>query len=161
MHALSARAQAHAVLGQERQARAALTALAGTFERLPADVTDESVSLGGWPEHRLRHTESYAFMHLGDTRRGEHARERALELYPAQAWRGPTQLRLHRAASLIAGRDVGEGARYATGVLEPLSAGQRADRFVAKIADHALAAVPAAASHTPAVREFREAFTAA
>jgi len=88
--------------------------------------------------------------------RGEAARERALKIYPAQTWRGPTQIRLHRAASLIAEGDVSEGAKYATRVLAPLSADRRSDRFVGAITERTLAVVPARAYERPAVADLRE-----
>jgi transcriptional regulator with XRE-family HTH domain len=159
MEALGARAQALAVIGRERDSRDALAEMDGMLERLPSEVTRERVSVLGWSEQELRHAESYVYMHLGDTRRGEQARERALKLYPAETWKGPTQIRLHRAASLIAGGDVSEGAQYAIRTLEPLSADQRSDRLVGKIAEHALAAVPERARDTTAVAELREALT--
>jgi transcriptional regulator with XRE-family HTH domain len=160
MQALGGRAQALALLGRERESMAALDDLARTFERLPDATTRDRVSAWGYSEQKWRHAESYVGMCVGG-RRGEQARERALELYPAQAWKGPAQVRLHRAASLIADGDVTEGARYATRALEPLSAAQRADRFVARIADRTLAVIPDRARDMPAVRELREALTAA
>nr|WP_307937093.1 hypothetical protein [Salinispora arenicola] len=41
----------------------------------------------GWPEVRLRHTESYVYTHLGHTQRALAAQDRALELYPADLGR--------------------------------------------------------------------------
>lgn len=154
--ALAGRAQALAVLGRDRPARAALADVAAMFERLPPDVLGERVSAWGWSEQKLRHTESYVYLHLGDTPRGEPARERALALYPAGTWKRPAMVRLHRATSLIADGHVTEGARYATEVLAPLRPEQRSDRLVGAIADRALAAVPERARDLPAVAEVRE-----
>jgi hypothetical protein len=155
MNALGGRAQALALLGREREAMGALDDLARTLERLPDATTRDRVSAWGWSEQKWRHAESYVGMCVGG-QRGEQARERALKLYPAEAWKGPAQVRLHRAASLISDGDVTEGARYATRALEPLSSDQRADRFVARIADRTLAVIPDRARDLPAVAEYRE-----
>jgi transcriptional regulator with XRE-family HTH domain len=158
MHALSARAQALAMLGREREAREGLRALERTFERLPRDVTRDKISSLGWAEERLHHTESYCAMFVGG---GERAREQALALYNGVVWRGPAQINLHRATSMIASGDAREGARHATAVLAPLSAAQRSNRFVGKLALRTLATVPDKARGEPAVAELREVLAAA
>lgn len=67
---------------------------------------------------RVSHGE-FVGMHVGG---GEEARDRALALYPEATWRGPAQVRLHRAACLVVDGHIGEGAQYATdklGQLDP------------------------------------------
>lgn len=158
MKALGARAQALAMLRRTREAHEGLAALERTFERLPRDVTREKVSSLGWSEQRLHHTKSYCGMFVGG---GEEAREQALALYEDVMWRDPAQIRLHRATSMIASGDVREGARHAAAVLAPLSAAQRSDRFIRRLAVGTLAAVPERARSEPAVTELREVLAAA
>jgi hypothetical protein len=125
MKALGAKAQALAMLGRERAASDALAELERTFEKLPHDVTREKLSALGYPEETMHHTRSYCAMYGAVP--GEAAREEALRLYADAAWRGPTQLRLHRAASEADALD-------ATATLSALSEAQRSDRFVRQIA---------------------------
>jgi hypothetical protein len=122
MHALSARSKALAVLGRKHEAQAALEAAEAAFERLPRDITREKTSVGGWAEERLHHTRSYvaAFGGVGD---GESARDAALKLYSPAVWRGPAQIKLHRAAAET-------DASYAAATLAALSDAQRSDRSV-------------------------------
>jgi transcriptional regulator with XRE-family HTH domain len=158
MHALAARAQALAMLGREREAREGLTTLERTFARLPRDLTRDTISSLGWGEERMRHTESYCAMFVGGS---EQAREQALALYDGVIWRGPAQVNLHRATSMIVSGDIGEGARHATAVLAPLSDAQQSNRLVRTLAVRALATVPKKARSEPAVAELREVLAAA
>jgi hypothetical protein len=144
--ALGAKAQALAMLGRERQAGEALTTLERTFEQLPRDITREKLSVLGWSEECLHHTRSYCAMYGGDG--GESARQDALRLYEKADWRGPAQIKLHRAASEVDAQD-------AVTTLNDLSDAQRSDRFVRKIAMHVLHRVEAADSATGAA-ELRE-----
>jgi hypothetical protein len=158
MKALGARAQALAMLRRKREAREGLMALERTFERLPRDLTREKISSLGWSEQRLHHTESYCGMFVGG---GDEARQHALALYDGVMWRGPAQVSLHRATSMIASGDIREGAQHATAILAPLSDAQRSDRFVRKLALRTLSTVPDKARSEPAVTELREVLAAA
>ena len=129
MKALGAKAQALAMLGRERCAGDALAELERTFEKLPRDITREKLSALGYPEETLHHTRSYCAMYGAVP--GEAARAAALRLYADAAWRGPAQVRLHRAASEADAQD-------AVATLTTLSDTQRADRFVRQIALRAL-----------------------
>jgi hypothetical protein len=153
MHALSARAQALALMRRKRDVREGLPALERTFERLPPELTREKISSLGWGEQRLHHVESYCGMFVGG---GEQARDNALALYDGVAWHGPTQVGLHRATSMIATGDAREGAQHATAILAPLSDAQRSDRFVRKLAVRTLSTVPEKARGEAAVVELRE-----
>jgi hypothetical protein len=127
--ALGAKVQALAMLGRERQASEGLRALERTFEQLPRDITREKLSVLGWPEECLHHIRSYCAMYGGEG--GESAREDALRLYETADWRGPAQIKLHRAASEVDAND-------AVATLSHLSEAQCSDRFVRRIAMHAL-----------------------
>ena len=129
IEALSARSQALAMLGREKAANESLALQERAFEKLPRDVTRERLSALGWPEERLHNTRSYCGMFIGG---GEAARDEALRLYVEADWRGPAQIRLHRAASEADAKD-------AVATLSGLSDAQRSDRFVRLIAARALA----------------------
>lgn len=126
--ALGAKSQALAVLGRQRAASDTLAALERTFEKLPREITRERLSALGWSEERLHHTRSYCGMFIGG---GEAARDDALNLYAEADWRGPAQVKLHRAASEADAQD-------AVATLSALSETQRRDRFVRMIAKRAL-----------------------
>jgi transcriptional regulator with XRE-family HTH domain len=130
MAAIGAKAQALAMLGREKAANESLAVLERTFEKLPRDITRENLSALGWPEERLHHVRSYCAMYSA-TAAGEAARDEALRLYADIAWRGPAQIKLHRAASEVDGQD-------AVATLSGLSETQRGDRFVRMIAKRAL-----------------------
>jgi hypothetical protein len=144
--ALAARAQALAILGHERAADDTLRQLERTFERLPRDVAHEKLSVLGWSEEHLHNTRSYCAMYGSDG--GESAREDALRLYEKAVWRGPAQIKLHRAASEV---DAGD----AVATLSNLSDAQRSDRLVRRIAVHVLHRVESEGSATGAT-ELRE-----
>lgn len=157
--ALGARAQALAVLGRVRAAREALGDLATIVERLPAHVRGEQRFFFGWPEHRLHHVESYTFTRLGELRHAEEAQGKALALYAPTRWRGPAQIRLHRAACHVATGDVIEGVSYAAGVLQELSDERRHDGLIQPVAHAVLALLPERARRLPAVQCYRELLT--
>jgi transcriptional regulator with XRE-family HTH domain len=142
--ALGAKAQALAILGRKRATGDTLATLERTFEKLPRDITREKLSTLGWPEETLHHTRSYCGMFVGG---GDAARDEALRLYIDADWRGPAQIRLHRATSEADAKD-------AVATLSGLSETQRADRFVRMIAARALASCEA---HGVATGELREA----
>lgn len=130
--ALSARARALALQGRAKETRNALTALEAEFERLPRSVTSEKIGVDGWSEEMLHNVTSFAGAFAGIDG-GEAARNEALRLYPSALWRGPTQVRLHRA---MAEAD----APMALEVLSPLTDAQRKDRLVRLVALKALTA---------------------
>jgi len=146
MDALGSKAQALAMLGRERAASDVLRELERTFGQLPRDITREKLSVLGWTEETMHHTRSYCAMFGGDG--GEPAREDALRLYEVADWRGPAQVKLHRAASNVDAND-------AVATLSRLSEAQRSDRFVRRIARHVLDRAEDAGSAT-GTTELRE-----
>lgn len=62
---LAGRAQALALAGRHVEAVDTVRELGGLAEQLPAPVIGDVESLWGWPEHRLRHTESWVYTHAG------------------------------------------------------------------------------------------------
>lgn len=144
MEAIAAKAQALAALGRHRDASEALTALERTFNRLPPDVTSEKLSLLGWPEHKLHHVRSYCSMYGAGS--AEEARTDALRLYSGAMWRGPAQIRLHRAASEADAPD-------AVAILSNLSDTQRSNKFVRMIAGRALTVCESRGADVTELRE--------
>src|SRR5439155_6052999 len=58
---LIGRAQVLAVLGRDAPARQAIAQVHTVLDLLPNRVTRDTASLYGWPEHRLRHGESFIY----------------------------------------------------------------------------------------------------
>lgn len=120
----SGRAQALALAGCAEDAIDALRATADITECMPAAVVADAESMLGWPEVRLRHTESYVYTHLGMTSQAMTAQDRALELYPMELARERAQLQMHQASCHIQRGDIADGLRHAASVLDELPAYQ-------------------------------------
>src|SRR5207245_1531165 len=95
-HLYAGLAQTLAVAGRPGEALAALGRAADVTERLPARVVADEGSMLGWPEVRLRHTESYVHTWLGNTRHAYAAQEAALQNYPESLARDRAKMLLHR-----------------------------------------------------------------
>ena len=134
-------AQTLAVAGRAEGALTALARVADLTDRLPAAVVADEDSMFGWPEVRLRHTESYVYTSLGDTARAYVAQERALELYPGSLARERAAMLMHRATCMIRDGDVGGGLAYAGTVLDELPVEHHTD-LVYAVARAAVAALP-------------------
>jgi len=152
---LSGRAQALAMCGRAAEARSALADLYRMVDHLPARVRSDIESMYGWPEYRLRHTESLVFTHIGDFAAAETAQEQAFALYPTGFFRERTQVRLHRAQRLMRDGDPVAGAVDAREALESLPEAQRIE-VVLEVARWAVATVPAAEQRRAEVGELRE-----
>ncbi len=138
---LAGRAQSLALAGRHAEAISTVEQLGSMFERLPAETVANVESLWGWPEHRLRHTESWVYTHAADYRRANLAQERALTLYPASQTRLRTQVQLHQAAALIRSGCVSDGLRLAADLLDELPIEQH-NEIVRSVARQVTAAVP-------------------
>jgi len=151
MNALTAKAQALAMLGRERAASDTLVASERAFEHVPRNITRDKISALGWAEDRLHHTRSYCAMYGASPSAGEIARTEALRFIADTDWRSRAQLKLHRAVSEIDAQD-------AVATLSDLSDAQRSDRFVRMIATRALASCES--RNVAGVAELREVLTA-
>jgi transcriptional regulator with XRE-family HTH domain len=129
MKALGAKAQALAILDQEKAANEVQRTLERTFEHLPRHITRDKLSALGWSEDRMHHVRSYCAMY--GTGSGEPARSEALRLIADTDWRSRAQLSLHRSASEADAQD-------AVATLSGLTEAQRKDRFVRMIASRVL-----------------------
>lgn len=152
--ALAARAQAHSLLGDAEQAGTALRKLAALTERMPTAVLTDDQSMSGWPEYRLRHTESYVHSHLGSTAPAYEAQDRAVDLYPPELAREHAQVELHRARCLVLDGDIGDGVAHALQTLVELP-DQFHNQSLYEIGSHVLTAVPPDERHRPAVTDLR------
>lgn len=153
--ALAGQAQAYALHDRVAAAEEALLRLAELVGRLPADVLADTGSMLGWPEYRLRHTESFVYTHLRRVKAARTAQDRALELYPPELVRERTQLVLHRAACAIHSGDIGGGAGMATEALTALPQHHHTGVVMA-VARSVLDAVPRRETRRAEVSELRE-----
>jgi hypothetical protein len=138
--ALAGRAQALAISGRHREAADAVRHVEEITARMPrAALADES--LFGWPEHRLRHTESFVYTEIGDIGRAMNAQERALRVYPDTHATNRAMVQMHRASCFIRDRHVSDGVRYASEVLDALPV-EKHDQLLYEVARRAIATVP-------------------
>jgi len=153
-HLYGGLAQTLAVAGRPAEALAALGRVTDVTERVPARVVGDEGSMFGWPEVRLRHTESYVHTWLGDTCRAYAAQEAALQIYPESLARDRATMLLHRVTCMIRDGDVGGGLAYATRVLDSLPA-QHHTESVYAIGRAAIRVVPAQERGRPEAAELR------
>jgi transcriptional regulator with XRE-family HTH domain len=153
--ALAARAQALAVLGRPADAVSAMAPLHSVFERLPADVTDNSASWFAYPEHTLRHTESFVYTYGGRRADALDAQDRVLTLYPAHKHRSRAQVQLHRAACLVLDGATREGLDHAATTMTTLPAAFQGDHLIQRIAHTVLAVVPSGAERLESTQELQ------
>ena len=148
-------AQTLASEGMRDEAMKAPSRVADITERLPAAVVADEDSMFGWPEVRLRHTESNVYTALGESARAYAAQDRALALYPAALARERTAMLLHRATCMVRDGDVGGSLRYAASVLDGLPAWQQTD-LVYAVARTTVDTVPEGDRGRREVRELTE-----
>lgn len=138
---LAGRAQALSLAGRHTDAVNAVRKLGKMAESLPSVVVNDTDSLWGWPEHRLRHTEAWVFAHAGRLTDAQRAKERAVALYPAKMSRLRTQVQLHHASALIRDGHIPDGLRLAADVLDQLPA-QQHNELLRTVARQVVDAVP-------------------
>lgn len=151
----SGRAQALALAGDSEGAISALRVATDLTDRMPATVVADAESLFGWPEVRLRHTESYVYTHLGLTDEAMAAQDRALEIYPTELARERAQMQLHRAKCHILRGDITDGLTYAGHVLDDLPADQHNAKLY-EVGRHVIQAVPTDERRRPEYSELHE-----
>ncbi len=122
-----------------------------------AALADESVF--GWPEHRLRHTESFVYTEIGDTPRAIAAQDRALQLYPATQTTNRAMVQMHRASCIIQDRNIGDGMRYAAQVLDALPV-ETHNQLIYETARRAVATVPHNERSRPEFDDLRDRLSA-
>jgi len=135
-------AQTLAAAGRKADALRALRRVAEVTDRLPSSVVADEESMLGWPEVRLRHTESYVYTALGESAVAYAAQDRALALYPPALVRERAAMLLHRATCMGSDGDVAGGLSFATATLDRLPAKHRTE-LVHAVGRQTLAALPA------------------
>ncbi|MDG4833976.1 helix-turn-helix transcriptional regulator [Solwaraspora sp. WMMD1047] len=153
--ALSARAQAYALLGRADEARDAVNHLADLYGQLPASATQDLGTAFGYPQHRLWHTTSYVGTHLGDTDTARQAQEHALTLYPASSRRSRAQVQLHAARCMVIDGYLDEGASHAQTVIDAVPVAHRT-AMVLDMGRKVLDQVPVVERERSALAELRE-----
>lgn len=131
------------MLGRATEAVDALRRLDVLSEALPAETTRAASTLYGWPEYRLRHTESYVHTYLGNTSEAYQAQDRAIALYPGLSDSvGRTLVQLHRARSMVLDGDIRDGVDHAYRAIDGLPGAFRSDASIQSVAGSVLDAVP-------------------
>jgi tetratricopeptide (TPR) repeat protein len=152
---VSGKAQALAMVGRGNEAEVALEDFRKILSDLPAATTNDKESLWGWPEERLRFTESFVYSHLGEYNKADTAQRRAVALYPASYPRGPAQIELQRALCLVACGDVATGAEHALNAMSALPTEHHV-RPVVDLGHKVFQAIPYSEHRQPSVARFGE-----
>jgi tetratricopeptide (TPR) repeat protein len=152
---VSGKAQALAIMGRGDEAERALEDFRKVLSGAPAMTTNDKESLFGWPEERLRFTESLVYSHLGQYDKADAAQRRAVALYPASYPRGPAQIELQRALCLVACGDVATGAEHALNAMSALPTEHHV-RPVVDLGHKVFQAIPYSEHRRPSVARFGE-----
>ncbi|MEO3857707.1 hypothetical protein [Acrocarpospora sp. B8E8] len=121
--ALGARAHALALMGDREGSFEALDEQARVYKLLPGSITDDEVSVWGWPVQRLLHTRSLVYTLAGYPAAGQAQQDSIAAYAPGRsrhAARQSAQVHLHVATSAVRSGDVSEGLAYARRTLELL-----------------------------------------
>ena len=151
---LAAQAETYALQGRRSEALTTLGELRRAFDCLPGPVITDVDSVYRWPEHRLRHTESFVHSVVGSTQDATRAQDLALKLYPSTRSVSRCQIEMHRSVSLVRCGDVAVGIRHAAAELENLPPVRRG-RFVLAVAGHVASTIPPPEARRPEARDFR------
>ncbi|MEU7327405.1 XRE family transcriptional regulator [Streptomyces parvus] len=146
--AAAAEARAHAKLGNEEAALAAITHAARVFEQCGSGGQDNDAF--SFPERRFHLYESGTYTALGRTRQARRAQTQALALYPAKTGIDPALLLLEGAICLAKDRSPAEACEMAGSTYLRMAAAHRTS-IVDERARDVLTALP------PAVRQSRSA----
>lgn len=156
LNGFAARAQALARMGREADALATLNALCDVFTKLPSHESADRGSQWSWTDHRLYFVHSEVHSRAGRVRHAVQAQERALSLYPAESFQGPSQIEAHRAMALVRSGDVSGGAEHLAGLLDRLTPWQRHDGLVHRTAREVMECIPVECWDMTSVREVRQ-----
>ncbi|GAA4725927.1 hypothetical protein [Phytohabitans rumicis] len=140
--ALAGKAQALAAMGRADEAKTVIRMIEPALEQMPASVVDDQVTVYGWPEHCLRHAESYVYSHIGDSDEARRAQRQALALYPPTEQRARALVQLHQAMCLIADGHLDDGSLHAQHTIGALPTSQRT-ALVMQVGHRVLNTVPA------------------
>ncbi|MBZ3908453.1 MULTISPECIES: tetratricopeptide repeat protein [Streptomyces] len=116
-------ARAHAVMGDRREAEAALGRAENALAHLDGDDTSESAF--GYNEAQLRFHQGNVLTHLGQTDRAREAQQRALQLYPADEHLDRALIDLDAAVCLLLDGEADAAADSTAEILRKLPAQHR------------------------------------
>lgn len=151
---LSGRSQILAMQGRVDEAMATLRDLEEMTALLPSPVQEDELSMHGWPEFRLRYTESWVYT-LSEMRSSAvSAQDRALSLYPRSLAKERAQMEMHRAGCLVALESIDEGIQYAQQSLDALPAPFHNELLYTTARQFVVSSVPERERHRPDVRDF-------
>lgn len=142
------------MLKRDREAIDALNELSEISARLSPEILADESSMSGWPEYRLRHTESYVHTYLGNTKKAYAAQDAALNLYPPELERERAQMLMHRARCMVIDGDVSGGIAYGSDVLDSLDQRFHND-LLYEVGRSVIAIVPHSHRESSTLREFR------
>ncbi|MBT8227899.1 MAG: hypothetical protein HKP61_15715 [Dactylosporangium sp.] len=152
---LAARARLLAVADRGAESAEVLRQLRTMTDQLAACDDGDLWSMLGWSPVRLHHTETVVYALLGDARRADAARGRALALYPEDHGRDRAELGLYQALGLVQQHDAVSGASLARRILANLPVPQRS-ATVREAGRRVLDAIPKADSRRPEVSGLRD-----
>ena len=155
---LAGRAQALAICGRRDEAAAVVQAVEAVTARMPDRRLGDN-SMFGWPEHRLRHTESFVYTEIGSVGRAMAAQDRALEIYPASQTSNRAMVQMHRAACLVSEGHIAAGLHYATNTLDTVPTDHH-DQLLYEVARRTIAKLPLQERHRPGANDLRDRLTA-
>lgn len=147
--ALKTRACIFAAQGRADLTREVLGELKGAYERLPAAVTDDHISVWGVPLESIQFTEAFALTKLGDTTAAVPLVEQALAACPQEKAGGRGNIGLIRAWGMVRDREVTEGLGHALDITAALPVTVARRKLVGEI----LSALPAEARALSAARD--------
>ncbi|TFE24664.1 hypothetical protein E0F15_21190 [Frankia sp. B2] len=151
---LDGKARALVRAGRGEEARSVLTEVQINFERLPPEVSGDTVSWFGWSERALHLAESYTYSHLGDWIRADQAQTAASHLFPAANRRGPVLVELQRALCQVRSGDINGGIDQAHTAMTGLPRAQYNSPII-QVSRDVATAMPPTDSGRDSVRAFR------
>lgn len=121
----------------------------GVYERLPALVTSDHISVWGMPPEGVQYAEAFVLTMLGDGKAAMPILAQALAACPREKAGGRANIGLLQAWGLVQDRDVTEGLGHALDITAslPVTAARR------KIVREIVTALPEGARSLPAARE--------
>lgn len=147
--ALKTRGRILATHGRVDLAREALDGFRDVYERLPASVTNDHISVWGMPLEGVQYAEAFVLTMMGDGGAAVPMLEHALASCPQEKAGGRANIGLIQAWGLVQDRDVSEGLGHALDITAslPVTAARR------KIVREIVTALPEKARKLPVARE--------
>ena len=162
---LGAKAQALSLIDRKDEARHAVRRMESMVEQIPRDIVNDSRSIFGFSEDRMRHTESYVYSHIGDIALARASQQRACALYGQKKPNQKALVNLHEALCLHHEGYSDEAFQLATKIVSDVSnkaaKGESARRglFVHRMGCHVLGGAESRERKRPAAGELVEALT--